>query len=64
MARWLVRLQSDRALVTGHKLAETIEPHRRLGKLLLAGKAKAAEAEMRWHISVWAEWLPTVRAKV
>lgn len=63
MARWLVRLSRDRSIASGHTLAESIEPHRRLIGLLLAGKAKAAEAEMRWHISVWAEWLPAVKAK-
>jgi len=62
MARWLVRLQGDRATATGHQLMDTIIPHQRLGALLLEGNAKAAEAEMRWHIGVWAEWLPTVKA--
>lgn len=63
MARWLVRLQRDRSTASGHKLADSIEPHRRLLRLLLAGKAKAAETEMRWHIGQWAEWLPTTKAK-
>ncbi len=63
MARWLVRLQLDRAAASGHQLPDTIEPHRRLIGLLLTGKAKAAETEMRWHIGVWAEWLPVVKAK-
>jgi DNA-binding GntR family transcriptional regulator len=63
MARWLVRLQRDRAAASGHQLPDTIEPHRRLIGLLLAGKGKPAETEMRWHIGVWAEWLPVVKAK-
>ena len=63
MARWLVSLQRDRSSASGHQLDETIEPHRRLLGLLLAGKAKAAEAEMRWHISTWAEWLPAAKSK-
>jgi DNA-binding GntR family transcriptional regulator len=63
MARWLLHLQSNRALATGHQLSETIDAHRRLGSLLLAGKAKAAEEEMRWHIGVWGEWLPLVKVK-
>ena len=63
MARWLVRLQRDRSTASGHKLADSIEPHRRLLRLLLAGKAKAAETEMRWHIGQWAEWLPETKIK-
>ena len=63
MARWLVSLQRDRARASGHQLAETIEPHRRLIRLLLAGKAKPAETEMRWHIGQWAEWLPAMKVK-
>lgn len=63
MARWLMELQRRRALVTGQKLAQNIKWHRRLASLLLTGKAKAAEAEMRWHIGVWGEWLPAVKAK-
>jgi len=63
MARWLVRLTRDRSIASGHKLADSIEPHQRLIDLLVAGKAKAAESEMRWHIGVWAEWLPAAKAK-
>jgi DNA-binding GntR family transcriptional regulator len=63
MARWLVKLQRDRSLATGHQLPDTIEPHRRLIGLLLEGKAKTAETEMRWHIGVWAEWLPAIKAQ-
>lgn len=63
MARWLVRLQRDRSTASGHKLADSIEPHRRLIHLLLAAKAKAAETEMRWHIGQWAEWLPEPKTK-
>ncbi len=63
MARWLMELQRRRSLVTGHKLPQTIKYHRRLAALLIEGKAKAAETEMRWHIGVWGEWLPAVKAK-
>lgn len=63
MARWLVKLQRDRSKATGHTAPDDIEPHVRLIGLLLDGKAKAAEAEMRWHIGVWAEWLPAIKAQ-
>jgi DNA-binding GntR family transcriptional regulator len=63
MARWLMELQRRRSLLSGHKLQQTIKYHRRLGTLLIEGKAKAAETEMRWHIGVWGEWLPAVKSK-
>lgn len=63
MARWLMALQRRRSLISENKLAQNIKWHRRLATLLLDGKAKAAETEMRWHISVWGEWLPTVKSQ-